>query len=96
MNENDELKPPPEGDVRAGHGYRNEVSWDGGRGRQPYTNRGDVERGVDAAPEVEAGNAGAISGNNVEDLRAVMQKPDLGDGDAPPSTEQDPMPGAPR
>ena len=24
---------------RAQHGYRNEVSWDGGKGRQPYTNQ---------------------------------------------------------
>ena len=94
MNDN-ERKTPPAGGVHAGHGYRNEVSWDGGRGRQPYGNQGDGEENPDAAPEVEAGNAGASAGNNVEELRAVKQKPDRAEGDAPRSTEQDPMPGAP-
>jgi hypothetical protein len=90
MNDNERLQPPPEGDVRARHGYRNEVSWEGGRGRQPYANQGDEELGADAAPEVEAGNAGDISGNNVEELRAVKQKPDRTESEVPRSTEEDP------
>ena len=47
-----------EGDGRAQHGYRNEVTWEGGSGRQPYSNRGDREQPPDAMPEPEAGNAG--------------------------------------
>jgi hypothetical protein len=64
------------GDGEARHGYRNEVSWDGGEGRQPYTNRGDVEQGTDAMPEAEAGNEGEVAGRNVEQLREVKEKPD--------------------
>jgi hypothetical protein len=75
MNEN-EPKKPEDDEVHAGHGYRNEVSWDGGRGRQPYANQGAQEQGPDTAAEVEGGNAGAISGNNVEELREVKRKPD--------------------
>ena len=40
--EHDERKQGPgeaRGDGEASHGYRNEVSWDGGQGRQPYTNQ---------------------------------------------------------
>lgn len=69
-----EPKAPPEGDVRAGHGYRNEVSWDGGRGRQPYANQGAEEIPPDTAGEVEAGDAGPIAGNNIEELRQLKER----------------------
>lgn len=64
------------GDGEAEHGYRNEVTWDGGEGRQPYANRGEVEQGADPLPEAEAGNEGDVAGRNVEDLREVKEKPD--------------------
>jgi hypothetical protein len=64
-----------EGDGRAQHGYRNEVSWDGGKGRQPYGNRGAEELSPGAAPEVEGGDAGDASGRNIDDLDAVKGMP---------------------
>ena len=72
-----------QGDGEARHGYRNEVSWDGGEGRQPYANRGDVEQGADALPEPEAGNEGEAAGRNVEQLREVKQKPDQPERQSP-------------
>lgn len=81
MNESNEQKKGPgeaAGDGQAQHGYHNEVSWDDGEGRQPYTNRGEAEQGSDALPETEAGNAGDTAGRNVEDLREVKEKPGRG------------------
>ena len=80
MNENDKPKgpQPPEraaGEVHAGHGYRNEVTWEGGAGRQPYANQGDEEQETDAAAEVEGGDAGAAAGRNVEQLDEVKRMP---------------------
>lgn len=87
MNENDPKAPgEAEGDGRAAHGYRNEVSWDDGKGRQPYTNRGDQEQGPAAAPEVEAGNAGEAAGRNIEQLEAVKRKPERPESEAPRGT----------
>lgn len=74
MNEN-EPKAVPRQKVHGEHGYRDEVSWDGGRGRQPYANQGAQEQGPDTAAEVEGGNAGDTAGRNLEDLRAVKQSP---------------------
>jgi hypothetical protein len=77
MNENDRKDPgEAEGDGRAAHGYRNEVSWDGGRGRQPYTNQGAEELGPATAREYEAGNAGDVAGRNAEQLDEVKRKPE--------------------
>jgi hypothetical protein len=77
MNENDRKDPgEAQGDGRAAHGYRNEVSWDGGKGRQPYTNQGDEELGPASAREYEAGNAGDAAGRNVEQLDEVRRKPE--------------------
>ena len=72
-----ERKGPGEaaGDGQAQHGYRNEVSWDEGKGRQPYANRGDREQGPAAAPEYEGGNAGEVAGRNSEQLEEVQRKP---------------------
>ncbi|MBC5783869.1 hypothetical protein H8N03_13010 [Ramlibacter sp. USB13] len=85
---NDRKKGPgeAEGDGTAEHGYRNEVSWEAGQGRQPYANRGDAEQHADAMPEPEAGNAGETAGRNVEDLDAVKRKPERPESEAPRST----------
>ena len=77
MNDNDRKDPgEAAGDGTAKHGYRNEVSWDGGKGRQPYTNQGSVEQDTSAAPEAEAGNRGDASRRNRDQLEAVKQKPE--------------------
>ena len=69
-------KPPGEeaGSDKAKHGAPSEVSWEGGKGRQPYANQGDEE----AAPpnggdEFEAGDRGELSGNNQEQLEQVKK-----------------------
>lgn len=62
--------------ARAEHGYRNEVSWDGGKGRQPYANQGDEEKGPpNGWPEVEGGDRGDASGRTLEQLEEVRKKP---------------------
>ena len=63
-----------EGDGKAQHGYRSEVSWDGGQGRQPYTNQ-EEELAPAAAGEFEGGNAGDTAGRNLRDLEEVKRKP---------------------
>ena len=65
-----------EGDGHAAHGYRNEVTWDGGKGRQPYANQGEEEQEPDTAGEVEAGDRGEASGRNLEQLEEVKGKPE--------------------
>jgi hypothetical protein len=76
MNEKKDIHPPD--DQKAGddalHGARTEVSWDGGSGRQPYTNQGDEEQGVAADPEYAEGDRGKLSGNNLEQLAEVRRK----------------------
>lgn len=87
MNDNDRKDPgESEGDGQALHGYRNEVSWDGGKGRQPYTNQGDEELGPATAKEYEAGNAGDAAGRNLEQLEEVKRKPGRPVGEAPRET----------
>ena len=61
---------------RAEHGYRNEVSWDEGKGRQPYGNRGKVEEKPAALPEVEGGNAGEAAVRNAEQVDEVNDAPE--------------------
>lgn len=76
MNENEQATPgEAEGDGRARHGYRNEVSWDGGQGFQPYTNQ-EEELGPAAAREFEGGDAGDVAGRNADQLDAVKRKPE--------------------
>lgn len=74
--EQNERKGPgeAEGDGQAQHGYRSEVSWDGGKGRQPYTNQ-EEELPPAAAKEYEGGNAGETAGRNLQDLEAVKGTP---------------------
>jgi hypothetical protein len=72
---NEQKKGPgeAEGDGHAVHGDRTEVTWDGGKGRQPYTNQ-EAELPPAAAGEYEAGNAGDIAGRNLEQLQQVKER----------------------
>ena len=65
---------PPQA-PKAEHGARSEVTWEGGSGRQPYTNQG-TEEGVEPnAPTDKGGaNRGEVSGRNQEQLDEVMKK----------------------
>jgi hypothetical protein len=60
--------------AQAKHGYRNEVTWEGGSGRQPYGNQGR-EKASPAAEEVPEGNRAERSGTNLEQLERVKTKP---------------------
>lgn len=61
---------------QARHGYRNEVNWEGGSGRQPYSNQGRRETpSPGAAHEVPEGNRKGRSGNTVEQLEQAKRKP---------------------
>lgn len=61
---------------RGGHGYRSEVSWRGGQGRQPYTNQDpDAPQAPAALPEFEQGDRGRHSGVNQAQMEAVRRKP---------------------
>ena len=78
MNPEDDKKLAPgetRGDGQALHGTPTEVSWDGGRGGQPYANQGPEEQGPAAAGDVEAGNRGDASGRNVEQQQQVKGTP---------------------
>jgi hypothetical protein len=71
-------QPPAETDQagKARHGYRNEVNWEGGSGRQPYANQGRRETpSPGAGGEVEEGNRRERSGENLDQLEAVKRKP---------------------
>ncbi len=61
---------------RAAHGYRNEVSWRSGQGRQPYANQDPGAPPSPAAlPEAEQGDRGAHSGVHQQQVRDVRGKP---------------------
>lgn len=60
----------------AEHGGPSEVTWEEGRGRQPYANQGDEEAGpVGGGDEFEAGDRGELSGRTQEQLDEVTKKP---------------------
>ena len=61
--------------THARHGYRNEVTWEGGSGRQPYSNQGRGKPSPAAAEEVPEGNRAERSGTNLEQLERVKTKP---------------------
>jgi len=66
-------EPGTEGQAR--HGYRNEVNWEGGSGRQPYSNQD--RRGAPspaAGDEVAQGNRAERSGVTLDQLERVKQK----------------------
>ena len=67
----DDAKP----DGQALHGARTEVTWEGGTGRQPYTNQGSEEQGPAADAEYAEGDRGKLSGNNLDQLADVKRKP---------------------
>ena len=59
---------------KAEHGAQSEVTWNGGKGRQPYANQGTQETAGDAG-EVAQGDRGDLSGRNMEQLEQVRKKP---------------------
>lgn len=73
MKKEDPADRPP---GSAGHGYKNEVSWEGGRGRQPYSNQG-TEESEQPNLEIEypQGNRGEASGTSLDQLEQVKGKP---------------------
>ena len=61
---------------QARHGTRNEVNWEGGSSRQPYTNQGEVEGGEpNGGDEFAGGDRGDLSGRNLDQLDKAKQKP---------------------
>ena len=60
---------------QARHGPRNEVTWEGGSGRQPYANQGQSETTESDNHEVAEGNRGEQSGRNREQLDKVRGTP---------------------
>ena len=73
MSTPDATTPQPQD--KAEHGARSEVTWDGGAGRQPYTNQGMSETSTAEEGEAAEGDRGALSGNNLEQQAAVKGKP---------------------
>ena len=62
--------------AHAEHGYRNEVSWNRGRGRQPYANQGEREAGPpDFGQEWEGGERGEHSGVNQAQMERARGTP---------------------
>jgi hypothetical protein len=75
MSTNQPGNRAPSGVAR--HGPRNEVTWEGGSGRQPYANQGPQEA-AEPSPlddEVPEGNRGERSGRNLEQLEQARRKP---------------------
>ena len=83
-----ERKDPGEarGDGQARHGYRSEVSWDGGEGAQPYANQGTEEQGPASAKEYGGGDRGDASGRNLEQLEQARREPERPVRESPPAT----------
>jgi hypothetical protein len=87
VNGNDAKTPgEAQGDGQAQHGYRNEVSWDGGKGRQPYTNQGAQEQGPATAGAFEGGDRGDVSGRNADQFDEVAGKPGRTTSESPRET----------
>jgi hypothetical protein len=61
---------------KAEHGAKSEVTWNDGKGRQPYANQGAQEaRGTAGGDEFAEGDRGDLSGRNLEQLEQVRKKP---------------------
>lgn len=74
MNDTDPAKDTRP--AKAEHGPRSEVSWDDGKGRQPYGNQEDgAAHGPLAGQEVADGDRGELSGRNLEQLEQVRKMP---------------------
>jgi hypothetical protein len=77
LSMNEQQQVPGESDEagKARHGYRNEVNWEGGSGRQPYSNQGTRETpSPGAASEVAEGNRGARSAENLDQMDEARRK----------------------
>jgi hypothetical protein len=59
----------------AQHGPRNEVTWEGGSGRQPYANQGSQETTESDNHEVAEGNRREESGRNLDQLERSKGTP---------------------
>lgn len=59
---------------KAEHGAPSEVTWDSGKGRQPYANQEADEAGSHGG-EFAEGDRGELSGRNQEQLEQVKKKP---------------------
>jgi hypothetical protein len=71
-------KTPGEGSEagKAEHGAPSEVSWETGKGHQPYANQGASEGGEPkGGDEFAEGDRGELSGRNLEQLEQVKKKP---------------------
>ncbi|MDB5871448.1 MAG: hypothetical protein JWQ07_890 [Ramlibacter sp.] len=64
---------PKEGSAK--HGTPSEVSWNGGKGRQPYANRGPEEAAQTGGGEDAEGDRGELSGRNLDQLDEAKKKP---------------------
>lgn len=66
----------PDPVAKARHGYRNEVNWEGGSGRQSYSNQGTTETPSPASgAEFAEGNRAGRSGQNQGQLERARGKP---------------------
>ena len=75
MNEQQQVPGEPDEAGKARHGYRNELNWEGGSGRQPYANQGRRETpSPGAAAEVAAGNRGDRSAENLDQVADARRK----------------------
>ena len=62
------------GQPRAEHGPQSEVTWDDGKGRQPYANQGQEETSSGGLPDIEGGDRGKASGRNLDQLEQVEER----------------------
>jgi hypothetical protein len=71
---NDKGNDTPAG--KAEHGATSEVTWEGGRGRQPYANQGPTEAPpANRGDEFSEGDRGDLSGRNLEQADEMKKKP---------------------
>ena len=61
---------------RGEHGPQTEVTWDDGKGRQPYANQGKEELAPGSLPDIEGGDRGKSSGRNLDQLEQVKGRPE--------------------
>jgi hypothetical protein len=60
---------------KAEHGAPSEVTWKGGKGRQPYANQGPEEATPAGGGAFEQGDRGDLSGRHVEQVEQAAKKP---------------------
>lgn len=74
MSDKDPIRQGDDPLPHARHGYRNEVTWEGGSGRQPYTNQRPGAPSPGAAQEPVEGNRGDRSGVTQDQFDQVKSK----------------------